>query len=105
MISHLDDAAITSNVDAYIDHLVYKPVIGKDIRRLTTVIDSPSAESMGNTASILGTSRSHLAGMCILLSLSTGDLLPEMIKDKFQKHISAFETGMKMYEIMATNLI
>jgi hypothetical protein len=105
LIGNLDDAAVTSDSENYVNHLVYKPILGRDIRRLVTVTDIETAEQMGNTAAILGTSRSHLAGVCILMSLITGDLVPEVTKQRFQKHVSAFETGLKMYEIMATNLI
>jgi hypothetical protein len=105
LISNLDDAAITSDSEDYVNHLVYKPTLGRDVRRLTTVTDIETSESMGNVAAIIGTSRAHLAGACILMSLCTGDLVPEVTIKRFEKHVKAFETGLRMYEIMATNLI
>jgi hypothetical protein len=72
---------------------------------MVTTTDVATAELMGNIAAIVGTSRTHLAATCILMSLCTGDVVPNQVKDRFQKHINSFETGLKMYQIMGTNLI
>jgi hypothetical protein len=105
LMSNLDDAAILNESESYVNHLTYKPIVGRDLQRMVTTTDIVSAELMGNIAAILGTSRVHLATVCILMSLCTGDLVPQQIQNKFQKHIASFETGLKMYQIMGTNLI
>jgi hypothetical protein len=104
-MGHLDDAAILNEADQYVDLLSYKPIIGRDVRRMITTTDVATAELMGNISSVVGTSRSHLAGYCILVSLCTGDVVPQVVKERFGKHITMFETGLKMYQIMGTNLI
>ena len=105
VVSHLDGAAVVNGSTEYFEHLVYKPVIGRELRRMAVFTDRTTAEAMGNTAGILGTSRSHLAGACILMSICTADLLPEATKISFSKHISRFSKGISMYQNMATNLI
>jgi len=105
MMNALDDAATMNDSDDYFEHLTYKPILGRDVRRLVTVTDVATAELAGNNAAVLGTSRSHFAGYCILLSLITGDLVPESVKKELNKHILYFETGLKQYSRVASGLI
>jgi hypothetical protein len=105
LMGNLDDAAIINESDTYVNHLTYKPIVARDVQRMVTTTDVATAELMGNIAAIVGTSRTHLAATCILMSLRTGDVVPNQVKDRFQKHINSFETGLKMYQIMGTNLI
>jgi hypothetical protein len=105
MINALDDAATMNDSEEYFEHLTYKPILGRDVRRMVTVTDSATAELAGNNAAILGTSRSHFAGYCILLSLITGDLVPQTSKKEFEKHINYFENGLKSYTFVASKLI
>jgi hypothetical protein len=105
LMGNLDDAAVLNESELYVNHLTYKPIVGRDAERMITTTDVATSELMGNTAAILGTSRSHLASVCILKSLCTGDVVPQAVKDRFEKHIKSFETGLKMYQILGTNLI
>jgi hypothetical protein len=105
MINALDDAATMNDSDDYFEHLTYKPILGRDVRRMVTVTDVATAELAGNNAAVLGTSRSHFAGYCILISLVTGDLVPEVAKKELNKHINYFETGLKQYAFVASKLI
>lgn len=105
LVNNLDDTAITNDSTGYITNLVYKPVLGKNVRRLVTITDHETAERMGNFAATVGTSRSHLAGVCVLTSFCTGMLIPKPTIERFQQHIDVFERGLKIYEMIATNLI
>jgi len=103
-ISALDDVAVVNNTEEYFNHLIYKPVIGRDIRRMATVSERTIAEAMGNTAAIVGSSRSHLAGACVLMSVCTSDLIPKVSCDIMGKHVSMFTKGVEMYLKLATSL-
>jgi hypothetical protein len=103
-ISNLDDAAVVNDTDEYFSHLIYKPVVGRDVRRMTTIADRITAEAMGNTAAIIGTSRSHLAGACVLASLCTSDLIPDTSRTIMLKHVSSFTKGIDLYLKLATSL-
>jgi hypothetical protein len=104
LIQNLDSAAVVNDSNEYFDHLQYKPTIGKDVRRMAVFTDKATAEAMGNTAGLLGTSRSHFAGYCILVSICTSDLLPEKAKISLQKYTTRFEKGVELFKNMATTL-
>jgi len=105
VITALDSAAVVNDGEDYFNHLIYKPVVGKDVRRLLTATSRETAEAMGNTSSILGTSRSHFAGACILRSVSTSSVLPVNAVKYLEKHVAGFVKGVELYQKLATSLI
>jgi len=106
MISALDDAAIVGDIDDYFEHLAYHIDLGKDSKRLPVRTDPTTAEAMGNTAAILRTSRTTLAGACILMSvISSEDAIPASAKKVIAAPLKRFDIGMKMYQSIATQLI
>ena len=106
MITALDDAAITGDVDDYFEHLAYNINLGTDTKRLPVRTDPTTAEAMGNTAAILRTSRTTLAGACILLSIITSeDAIAPTTRKVIAAPLKRFDIGMKMYQSIATQLI
>lgn len=106
MISALDDVAIVGDIDDYFEHLAYNINLGKDIKRLPVRTDPTTAEVMGNTAAILRTSRTTLAGTCVLLSIITSeDAIPASARKTIAAPLKRFDIGMKMYQSIATQLI
>jgi hypothetical protein len=105
LMNNLDSAAVENYTEDYFDHLVYKPTIGTNVRRMVAITDHETADVMASIAGSLGTSRSQLAGACILMSLCTSDLMPQNAKSSLQKHIKHFEKGVKTYSSLASTLI
>lgn len=96
LISGLDDAAVLGGNNKYFRHSGYRPIISEDAKRIPVRTDHPTSEALGDVAARLNTSRSHVAGVCILLSLSTSLALPDTATEKFAEHIAFFEVGLEM---------
>lgn len=100
----LDDAAVSELNDTYLGHLNHKVGIGKDIKRLPVGIEKTLMQEMGEISALVGTSRSHLAGACLMMSLLTSESVNKKAKKYLETQLKGFRIDLKMFETCANVL-
>jgi len=107
LVRGLDTASLGMSAKSlYFQYLNHKPVIGKNIMRERVCTDEPTSEELNRVASILNTSRAHLAGCCILTSLCSSEVyISEESKKFLREFIVEFEIHMELMQVHAIKLM
>lgn len=100
----LDNASLSEVNGAYHKHLNQKVGLGKDVKRIPVAIEKTTMHEMGEIAALIGTSRSHLAGACIMMSLLTSGSYSPSVRKQLEDQLYHFNITLTLFETCANTL-
>lgn len=106
MVKSFDDVALTDSSMIYFENLNnQKTILGNNMKRLPMSVPKDLMHEMGQVSAMVGTSRSHLAGASVILSLLTSSGIDTQSKTYLQSVLKTFNIGLTLFESTATTLI
>jgi hypothetical protein len=96
-IEALEDAAIEGYNENYIRYATYGIQLpSADKKRMIARTDRETAEEIGRIGALLGCSRTHLASICVFMSLVTSDIIPEKHKSILNRVLNEFDAALQI---------
>jgi hypothetical protein len=91
-VETLEDAAIEGYNEDYIKYATYGIKLpSSDKKRMLARTDRTTSEELGRIGALLGCSRTHLASICIFMSLCTSDLISKKHKLVMERFLIEFD--------------